>query len=77
MLKLYEYIANKRVGGFNYTVEEKDMILYQYIMAGKRYHEFMVENIPGISRSTLIRHLNHHTQGIQDGKNVWFKHYIL
>lgn len=77
LLRLYDSIANKRECRLHYTVEEKDMSLYQFIMAGNKYHEFMGKNIPGISRSTLLRHLDAHTQNIQAGKNVRLKHYIL
>lgn len=77
MLRLYESIAHKRDAGLNYTMEEKDMSLYRFITAGKKYHEFMVENVPGISRSTLLRHLEEHTQDIQEGKNALFVRYIL
>lgn len=72
LLRLYESIASKRTCRLHYTVEEKDMSLYRFIMAGKKYHEFMDKNIPGISRSTLLRHLDKHTQHVQEGKNVQF-----
>lgn len=71
LLRLYETIANKRECSLRYTVEEKDMSLYRFIMAGKKYYEFVGENIPGISRSTLLRHLDEHTQNIEEGKNAW------
>lgn len=72
LIKLYETIAFKSACKLHYTDEEKDMSLYRYIMAGKKYHEFMVGNVPGISRATLLRHMDKHTTDIKDGKNVWF-----
>lgn len=70
MLELYESMAFKREGRLNYTDEEKDIALHRYIMAGKKYHEFMIANVPGPSRSTLLRHLNEHTEDINEG-TIW------
>lgn len=67
MLELYESMAIKRERRLNYTNEEKDMALYRYIMAGKKWHEFMIANVPGPSRATLLRHLNEHTEDIKEG----------
>lgn len=67
ILDLYKTMAIKHKCHLNYTEEEKDMGLYRYIMAGKRYHEFMTENVPGPCRATLIRHLEAYTEDIQEG----------
>lgn len=67
MLELFASIAAKRECGQRYTIKEKDMSLYRYMMAGPQYYQFMNENLPSISRSTLERHLKAHTEGIQEG----------
>lgn len=49
------------------------MASYQYMMAGKKYHEFLGQNMPGISRSTVARHLKAHTKDIEEGEHAHFK----
>lgn len=61
-------IASKRESGKRYTTEEKDMSLYEFIMAGNKFHEYHGLNIPGISRSTLGRHLRANTEEIREGE---------
>lgn len=72
MLQHYRTIAKKQAQherrGVRYTDEEKDIGLYNYMMAGKRYHKFLVGNLPVISRSTLSRHLKASTKCIDEGK---------
>lgn len=70
LLELYTSIASKRESGQRYTSEEKDMALYQFLLAGNKYYQFLGGNIPGMSRSTLTRHLNEHTHHIQEGMHV-------
>lgn len=71
LIELYDGIADKRVCGTRYTIEEKDMSLYELIMAGNKFHEYQGLNKPGISKSTLHRHLRANTEEIREGEDCY------
>ena len=74
LLTLYDSVKTKKQAskkhGERYSLEEKDMALYEYLLAGRAYHQFRSANLPTISRSTILRHLSASTKHLNDGRPV-------
>lgn len=54
--------------GERYTEIDKDIATYEYLAAGKAFHDFKNKNIKTISRPTILRHIDKHTRHIEEGK---------
>lgn len=82
LLNHYETLADKQSEhdkrGVRYTIQEKDIGVYEYILGGKSLHAFHSANRPVISRSTITRHLRASTKQTREGEpSVMNIHYMI
>lgn len=82
LLNYYETLADKQTEhekhGVRYTIQEKDIGVFEFILGGNSLHTFHSANRPTISRSTITRHLRASTKQTREGEpSVTNNHYMI